>query len=161
MPDDPEQHGLEDEPSRRTLDPERDMAGLLACQPGRVPAGDLQGDLGPRVSCSDHQDAAFLELGRVAVASRMELDDLGPEVGGERGDPGDLEARHGHHGVVGPPAPVASGNHEPAVAPGESVHADAGPHRELELGRVGLQVVGDLVLGGERVGRCGERHPCQ
>jgi hypothetical protein len=39
--------------------------------------------------------------------------------------------------------------------------ADAGPNRELELGRVGLQVVGHLVLGGERVGRSGERDPGQ
>ena len=29
----------------------------------------------------------------------------------------------------------------------EPVHADAGPDRELEPGRVGLQVVGHLVLG--------------
>jgi hypothetical protein len=53
-----------------------------------VPAGDLVGDLGSRVASSDHQDAAFLELGRVAVAGRMELDDIGTEVAGERGTRG-------------------------------------------------------------------------
>ena len=52
-------------------------------------------------------------------------------------------------------------DYEPAVVPGEPVHADAGPNRELELGRVGFQVVGHLVLGGERVGRSGEREPGQ
>jgi hypothetical protein len=51
MADDPEQQGLEDVPRRRPLDPERDVAGLLARQPGRVPAGDLEGDLGSRVAC--------------------------------------------------------------------------------------------------------------
>src|SRR5829696_4379093 len=45
MADDPEQQGLEDVPRCRPLDPERDVAGLLARQPGRVPAGDLEGDL--------------------------------------------------------------------------------------------------------------------
>ena len=85
----------------------------------------------------------------------------GSELGGERGHPGDLEGRHGDHHVVGRPAPVAGGDHEPAVVPPEPVHADAGPDRELEPGRVGLQVVGHLVLGGERVGRRGEREPGQ
>jgi hypothetical protein len=88
MADDPEQQGLEDIPRRRALDAERDMAGLLARQPGRVPAGDLEGDLGSGVAGSDHEDAALLELGRVVVAGRMELDDVRPEVGGEGGTRG-------------------------------------------------------------------------
>ena len=59
-----------------------------ARQPGRVPAGDLEGDLGSRVARPDHQDATRLELGRVAVAGRVELDDAGTEVGGEGEAPG-------------------------------------------------------------------------
>jgi hypothetical protein len=161
MADDPEQQGLEDVPRRRALDPERHMAGLLARQPGRVSAGDLEGDLCSRVARSDHEGAAFLELGRVVVAGRVELDDIGTEVGGEGGYPGDLEGRHGHHRVVGLPAAVARGDYEPAVVLEEPVHPDAGPNRELEPGRVGLQVVGHLVLGGERVGRSGEGEPGQ
>src|SRR5919107_1879813 len=63
------------------LDPEWNMARLLACQPGRVPAGDLDADLGSRIASSDHQDAAFLELGRVPVIAGVQLDDSGIELG--------------------------------------------------------------------------------
>jgi len=86
MADDPEQQGLVVIPRRRALDAERDMAGLLARQPGRVPAGDLEGDLGSGVAGSDHEDASLLELGRVVVAGRMELepDRVGLQVVGHQ-----------------------------------------------------------------------------
>jgi hypothetical protein len=49
------------------------MARLLAGQPGRVPAADLQGDLGARVARSDHQDAAVLKLGRANPEAELSV----------------------------------------------------------------------------------------
>ena len=45
--------------------------------------------------------------------------------------------------------------------PRNPVHFDAGPDRQVEPRRVGLQVVGHLVLGGEGVDRAGEGHSVQ
>jgi len=150
--DDPEQQGLDDETCGRALDAERDMAGFSAGQPGRVPCGDLGGDLGPRVARSYHQDDAVVELGGVAVAGGVELDDAGIKLVSERRHPGDLVGRHGDHHVVGLEPPVARRDHEP-------VYPDAGADRQLEACRVGLQVVGHLSLWGNEWAGAGNGSP--
>jgi hypothetical protein len=157
----PEHQADEEEPGRGAVDAEGDLADVPSRQPGPVPGGELEGDLRPRVARADHQDGAVLELGGVAVVGRVQLDDAGVELAGEVGHPGPLVVGHRHHHVVGFPPPLARRHHQPAVLPRQPVHPDAGPDRELEPGRVGLQVVGHLVLGGEGPGRGREGHPHQ
>src|SRR6266542_4580001 len=48
-----------------------------------------------------------------------------------------------------------------AAVPGQPVYLEAGSNREFEPRRVGLEVVGHLVLGGERVSRAGKGHSRQ
>ena len=91
----------------------------------------------------------------------MQLDDARIELRGEGRHPRDLVARHRHHHVLGPEPPVAGRNHEPVPVPRQPVDPDAGTNRQFEARGVGLEVVGHLVLGGERLGRGGEGHPRQ
>ena len=162
----PEEHHPEDQPDeqqpgRGALDPERDLADVPSRQPGPVRGRELERDLRPRVAGPHDQDVAVPQLGRVAVLGGVELDDAGVELGGEGGHPGALVVGHRHHHVVGLPAPLAGRHHQPAVPPRQPVHPDPGLDRQPEPVRVGLQVVGHLVLGRERPGRTRERHPGQ
>jgi hypothetical protein len=69
------------------------------------------------------------------------------ELGGEGGDPGPLVGARCHHDVVGLKA-VLPGRHDvPVLLPGEPIHAHAGSNREIEPGRVGLQIVRRLTAG--------------
>src|SRR5919107_352150 len=119
-------------------------------------SGHLESDLRSRVARSNHQNGAFLELRRAAVLARMDLHDARKELAGEGGDLRDLiGARRDDHAFRFETA-VAGCNYEPIPLPGESVHLDAGTNGELESGGVGLEIVGHLVLRGEREGGGGE-----
>jgi hypothetical protein len=50
--------------------------------------------------------------------------------------------------MVGVEAPAAGGEQVPVPVPGEPLDADAATDGEVEAGRIGLQVVGDLVFAG-------------
>jgi hypothetical protein len=89
----------------------------------------------------------------------MQLDDAGIQLGGEGWHSGDLVGRHGHDHVVGLEPPVARRDHEPVPGFREPVDPDAIANRQLEAGRVGLEVVGHLVLGWKGVGHSWEGHP--
>src|SRR5215208_7001036 len=51
---------------------------------------------------------------------------------------------------------VAGCNYEAIALPGESVHLDAGTNGQIESGGVGFEIVGHLVLRGERQSGGGE-----
>ena len=63
--------------------------------------------------------------------------------------------------VLGLEALVTCGDDEPAAGLREPVDRDAGSHRELELLGIVLEVVGHLVLRGERPPKAGETHARQ
>ena len=50
---------------------------------------------------------------------------------------------------------------EAVILPGECVHLEAGSNRQIESSRVGLEIVGHLVLRGKRQSGCGEAPACQ
>ncbi len=157
------QHVRDQEPDHRheqPIPPASGAEGLLARvpsrQPGPVTSGHLQGDLSPRVGGADDEDAALPQLGRIPVFAGMQLHEARIELGGEGGKPGALVRARCHDDLVGLEPAVPSRHDVPVPLPGEPVHANAGSNREIESGRVGLQVVGDLVLGGEGPGGRGE-----
>ena len=148
------QHLGEGEPDRgcgQPVDPAAGAGRLVARvgpgHPGRVGGRHLQGDLGPRVGRPDHQDAAVAQLGGAPVAGGVELEEGRVQVGGELGDSGVVVGPGGHDHVVGLEAAVPGADQEPFLLPGQPVHPDAAADRQLEAGRVGLQVVGHLVPG--------------
>ncbi len=116
-------------------------------------------DLGSRVACADDEDATVPKLGRIPVLGGMHLDDGRIELGCEGRDPGALiDARRHHH--VGGLEPVVASRHDVSVALfGEAVHANPRSNGETESRRVGLEVVGHLVLRRERSGRSGKGPP--
>ena len=143
------------------LDAEGEVAGVPPREPRRAAGGQIEGDLGARVARPHHENAPVPQLRRVAVGAGVELHHAGVQLPGERRDARALVAGHRHHHVLGLEPPLAGRHHEPLPSLREAVHLDARTHRQLEARRVGLQVVGHLVLGGEGVRRGGEGHPRQ
>ena len=80
----------------------------------------------------------------------MELHDARMELVGEGGDLGDLVGARRDDHVFSFETVVVGCNHETIPLPGESVYLDTSPNGEFESSRVGLEIVGHLVLGGER-----------
>src|SRR5215216_1686180 len=119
-------------------------------------SGHLEGDLRSRVACANHQNGAFLELRWVAVLARMELHNARTELVGEGGELWDLVGARRDDHVSRFETAVAGRNYEAIPFSEESVHLDAGTNRQIESGGVGLQIVGHLVLRGERQGGGGE-----
>src|SRR5215211_2974490 len=74
------------------------------------------------------------------------------ELVGEAGDLRYLVGACCDNHVIRFETAVAGCNYEPISLPGESVHLDAGSNGELESSRVGLEIVGHLVLRGKRQG---------
>jgi hypothetical protein len=103
------QHSVEQEseyqakqqPCRHAVDAAGDVTDIPARQPRGVIVGDIQGDIGSRVTGAHHEDTAVTQLDRVAVFMGMQLNDAGIELGGERRLARALEAAHGHDHVVG------------------------------------------------------------
>jgi hypothetical protein len=112
-------------------------------------AGNLQSDLRSRVASANHQNGTFLKLRRPMVVAGMELHDAPMELLGEGGDLRDLVGARRHDHVLRFETPVAGRQDVAVILPGESVHLDAATNRQLESGRVGLQIVGHLVLRGK------------
>ena len=138
------------------FDPERDVAGVGPGDHGLMGAHDIQRYLRSRVPGSNYQDRPVLQLGGVPVVGRMQLFDLGSEIRGEVREAGDLPAGHGHDHGVGLEPGVVRFHDEGGVPLREARHSLAASHREGELGRVRLQIVGHLVLGWKRMAGSGE-----
>lgn len=114
-------------------------------------AGGLERNLGAGVARADHQDAAVAQLRRAVVVAGVQLHDARVEQGGERGDRRDLVGAGRDHHVIGLEAAAGCGNQVGAVAvAGDPVHGHAGPDRQVEAGRGGIQVVGHVVSARER-----------
>ena len=60
-------------------------------------ANNLDGDIGGGIPRTDDQDAAFLQLGRIAIFMRVELENIGIQLGGKTRRTGFLIVRHGCH----------------------------------------------------------------
>ena len=119
----------------------------------------VERDLGPRVAAADDQDVAVLELLRVAIGGGMQLDDGGVESGGVVGHPRALPASDRDHDVVGQQTALARRHDESGPVARHAVHVHAEPHRQLEAGRVRLEVVRHRLLRRVRVPWSGEAHP--
>ena len=120
--------------------------------------GDLEGDVPAGMGGADHEHRPGLQLVRTAVGTRVQLQDLGRQVGGEGGDVRrPAEGPGGDHDVVAGERVVPEGQRVAAIRPRlEPVHDRVRAHGELEPGRVALQVVGHLVLLRELPGICRE-----
>jgi hypothetical protein len=152
----PDQRDEEPIPPPAASGPVGFSARVPARQPGALLPGHLQGDLGPGVGGADDQDAALPQLGWIPILAGVQLEDARVELGGEGGDPGPLVGARCHHDMVGLKSVLPRRHDRPIPLPGQPIDAHAGSNREVEPGRIRLQVVGDLVLGGERPGRRGE-----
>ena len=166
-----EEQAPEEHPSTTALDRRGKLARVRTRQDDLVPRRGLEGDVRARVARADDEDGAFLELREVAVVARVELGDVGIERAREVGHVGPLEDACRHDDVVGFELQVACGRHVAAVLLCEPVDGDPTAHGQLEAGRVGLQVVGHLVLrrvrgrlrreahAGQAVPACGRIEP--
>ena len=86
----------------------------------------------------------------------MELHNARKELLSESGDLRDLVGARRDDHVFRFETAVAGCNYEPIPLPEESVYLDTSSNGELESGGVGLEIIGHLVLGGERKGWRGE-----
>ena len=121
-----------------------------------------QGDLRARVAGTDDQDGPVAELRGAPELARVQLRDARIELGGEVRNPRPVVGTGGDHDLVGRVVTVVGGDPKAAavIRRPDVGDAHARPHGELERGRVGLEVVGDLVLGRERrAGRRGTASP--
>ena len=142
---------------------DRDLSAVAAGQ-GRGPVlGGLVGDVAARVGGADDQDASGGQLVGPAVLARVQLQDRRVEVPGEGGDVrAPAEAARGDDHVVAGDGVLTQARGEAAAGPRlETLDARAHPHRQVGVQRIALEVVGHLLLAGERPGRSRERHPGQ
>jgi hypothetical protein len=147
----------EDPPRHHRAVTEGELRGRLARQIRLVRARHLLGDLGPRVADPDDQHRTLAALVGAEVLARVQLRDVPVQLGREARDLPDLVRARGDDDVVGLEAARAR-RHDVAVAVlRQRVDPDGRAHRQVELGRVGLEVVGLLVLRRERVLRRRER----
>ena len=135
--------------------------GSLPGEQRRVRCRDLHRNVGTGVARADHQHAPVAQLRRVPVVPRVQLDDPRIEVGRERRDLGLLVVPHRDHDVVGGEDVIAGRDLIAVPAARQPVDAHAVAEREIEVGRVRLEIVGHLVLGDERGARRRERHAGQ
>jgi hypothetical protein len=128
----------------------------LPGQDRRVLARHLEGDVRPRMARADHEDRALAQLRRIAVVAGVQLRDRRIQVTGEVGHDRRLERAGGHDHLLSLEPAVGGGNDVALAVRREAVDAHAGAYRQVEPCRVGLEVVGHLVLGGKRPRRRGE-----
>lgn len=124
----------------------------------------FQGDLGARVTRTDHQDAAFPELRGVSVFARMKLANLGIEFAGELGNPGALVGAGGHDYLRRLEAPVAGEHHLtiPTISNRHyPVDLDPGLDRQIYLGGISIEIISHLIFARECSRRSREGHARQ
>src|SRR6266545_5725765 len=147
----------EDEPRAPAPMADRDLPRRLPREPRALALRELERDLGTRIAQADDEHVTLPQLPRVAVVARVEQHDRGVELEGEWGEFWDPLCPRRHHDTVGFEPALAGDDHVSVALSGEPVDADARLDRQVELGRVGLEVVGHLVLRGERP--AGRREP--
>ncbi len=165
-----DEHVVDEQPEQRieeaggpSTGAHRHLAGVPSGQDGRVRADRGHRDLRPRVAGPDDEDDAVAQLRRVAVLARVELSDLGAQLGRERGHLRRSEGAGRQDDLGCAPALIAR-PHVPADARcvlRQRIDLHARPDGELEPGGVGLEVGGHLVLGRQAVPRTREGHARQ
>ena len=134
------------------------LTGVAPREPSLVVPRELDGDLGPGVPGAHHKNPARLELGRIAVLAGVQLNDVGVEIGTQSRHSRGAIGAGGHDHVVRIEAVLARHRLQDVAAASKPFDLDAGPNRQLEPRRIGLQVVGGLVLGRVVRPRSRERH---
>ena len=124
-------------------------------------ASDLHGNLRPGVPGAHDQHCAFLNLGRVAILLRVELDDASIQLARERRNSRIVVGAGRHDYVLGEQRVLARGHFESIPGLRQSVDLGAGSDRELERAGICFQIVGGLVLGRISPGRSRKRHTRQ
>jgi hypothetical protein len=145
--EDAAQDDRHDEACGERLDADRDVPDIRPGEPDPAAvARRLECDLGPRVAGADDQDVAVPELLRVAIGGGMQLDHGGVQLGAVVGHARALPASDRDHDVVGPQAVRARLHDEAWAVACHAMHLHAQPHRQVEPGRVRLEVVRHRVL---------------
>jgi hypothetical protein len=140
-----------------TVDVERHLADVAAREPGLVPGGRRAvRDLGAGVAGPDHQHPAGVELRRGPILARVELGDVRPQPGREIRDARLAERARRNDHLAGLEPVLAGDQQEARIGSFQAVDVDAHGDGQVELARVGLEVVRDLVLRRKRVPRRGE-----
>lgn len=122
----------------------------------------LVGDLTAGMRGPHHEHRTVTQLRRIVIFTRMQLHDFGIQFGSKAGDAwGSTERARGHDDVVRLDPRVAAVEGEPVTVVGESAHPGVTEYGQIESGGVGLEVVGELVLGGGVVRIARERHAGQ
>ena len=157
--DHPEQEREQHEARPDRLDAEGHVLLDVAGKHGLVAGGGhLKGDLTARVSGPDDEDRTGRQLAGIAVPRGVDLKDRPIELRRDRGDPGHLVRRHRDDDVLGLDPLGSRLDYEAISGSAHSVDPNSVAHREREGRCVGLQVVGDLILGGEAVPSPGQAH---
>ena len=153
-----------DEPREAPVGVDRELAHIRAHQPRPMASRHVERDLRAGVARADDEDVAILQLTRVPVVTRVELADGRIELAGERRDARLVVGAGRDDDLIGlePAIPDADDIAASAVVGARKfVDAMSGPDRDLEGGRVCLEVVGDGVLRRERVPRRRKRQTRQ
>src|SRR6185369_6041408 len=126
----------------------RNVAATRPAKDRRPRLGQLIRDVLPGVRGADHQHRTRPQLCRPLVLTRVQLPDVRSELICELGCVRRAsEGAGGHHNVVARYLLLAEGRE--VSAPGSRLQpfdASAGPHRQVEMQGVALQVIADLVL---------------
>ena len=146
----------------------RSSAGTASCRPrgpqhGPMLAGRHQRDLRARVAGPHDEDGPVAELRGAPELARVQLRDGRVELGGEVRDAGPIVGPRCDHDLARCVVAVIGKDPEAAAIIGRPDVGDADPRSDgqLEVGRIRLQVVGDLVFRREPVRIARERHPRQ
>ena len=117
-------------------------------------ARDLHADVCTGVARADEQHAAGLQLRRIAIGTGVHLDDARVELFGEVRHYGRPVETRRNHDVLGLEAMLAAQHGIAFALLGESIHRHSSPHRQIEPGSVGLEIVGRLARRGIRPAGC-------
>ena len=138
---------------RQRAVPHGNLTGLRSRDRTRVAVRQLERDLGARVAGTDDENVAVLELRGIAVLARMQLHDPRIEVGRKLRNARDLMGAGRDDHVRRLEGASARRDDEAVAVLRDALDRDARLHRQIEAGRVVLEVVGQLVLRGIRPGR--------
>ena len=144
-------HQRDDEPSGPAPDADGLVPGVPARQPRRMTARTTSRAISAPELPAPTTSTPPSELRRIPVVARVQLHDRRVELAARTPAPGAADRRHRDDDVVGLEPAVAGASRRtgrPSCASPSTRTPVA--HRQLEVGRVGLEVVGHLVLGRER-----------